>query len=199
MHSLESDTVPVPVRTEVREQAPGETFHVALTGHRPTKLAGYDLDAPFYRALARRLTQILESGLARHQHLTLHSGMALGADTVWAQVIVAARAAHPGRIRFVAEVPVDTQSDRWPQHSRAQWRELVAAADEVRVYAQRYSPHCLHLRNEGMIGSARLLLAVWDPAETTGGTANGVRTGRRRGLEVFVITPDEIRALARTD
>ena len=183
-----------PVRVSVRRPAPETSFHVALTGHRPAKLAGYDLSAPFYRELARRLSRIVESGLAKHQHLTLHSGMALGADTIWAQVITDARRAHPDRIRFVAEVPVPTQPDRWPAPTRDQWRELALAADEVRVYAERYTPHCLHLRNEAMIASARLLLAIWDPQQTTGGTANGVRTGRRLGLEVFVITPDEIRA-----
>jgi uncharacterized phage-like protein YoqJ len=169
------------------------TFHIALTGHRPNKLAGYDLTHPFYTALRAWLVAIIECGLARYQHLTLHSGMALGADTVWAEVIVAMRDQHPGRIAFVAELPVMFQPSRWPNvHDRKRWQRLVDAADHVNVYAETYSVACLHDRNRGMIRPADLLLAVWDG--TPGGTAGGVRIAQEQGIRIFRMTPAQIRA-----
>ncbi len=171
-----------------------ETFHIALTGHRPSKLAGYDLAHPFYAALQGWLDRIIDNGLDHHRHLTLHSGMALGADTVWAKSIVAAKRHHPNRIKFVAEVPVLSQPDRWPAaRDRELWAELKAQADQVNVYAQTYTVQCLHERNRGMISGADLLLAVWDGS--SGGTADGVRIAQARDIRVFRMHPDQVRAL----
>lgn len=167
----------------------GNTFHVSLTGHRPTKLAGYDLSDPFYEALRERLKRIILEGLQVHGHLTLHSGMALGADTVWSQAILAMRHHYPDQVSFVAEVPVMTQSDRWPsQLDRDRWKSHVEAADVVNVYAQSYSPKCLWDRNYGMVDASSLLLAVWD-GQPGGGTAGAVEYARRKGCEVFILNP----------
>jgi len=173
------------------------TFHVALTGHRPDKLAGYDLTAPFYTALRDWLVHIITTGLDRHPHLTLHSGLALGADTVWSEAILQMRRAHPERIEFVAEVPVMTQSSRWPaDRDKAFWETQVTNADLVNIYAESYSPMAMQLRNEGMIGAAQLVLAVWDG--TSGGTGHAVRFAEQRGTPVFRMTPDQIRDRAAT-
>lgn len=61
---------------------------IALTGHRPDKLAGYNLNNPFYGRLHERLMKIIERALDNYPLVECHSGMALGADTVWAEVIV---------------------------------------------------------------------------------------------------------------
>lgn len=170
------------------------TFTIALTGHRPTKLAGYDMGHPFYAELGHWLLGVIEGALLHYPRLELRSGMALGADTVWAQQIVVARQRHPDRVRFVADVPVMTQADRWPEPSRRLWRQLVDTADEVVVYAQRYHVSCLHRRNEGMIAAADLVLAVWDGS--SGGTGNGVASARKMGKGVFVMTPQRVRERA---
>lgn len=172
-----------------------ESFHVALTGHRPGKLAGYNLSIPFYTALRDRLAEIVDAGLAKHPHLTLHSGLALGADTVWSQVILTARERFPDRIGFVAEVPVMTQSQRWPAaRDQAFWREQVDRADLVNVYAPTYSPRAMQLRNEGMVNASQLVLAIWDGSD--GGTAHAVRFAETHGVSVYRITPEQIRERA---
>lgn len=168
------------------------TFAVALTGHRPEKLAGYRMHHPFYFRLFEKLLWVIEKGLEKHDHLQLRSGLALGADTVWAQAIIAARSKHPGRIRFVAEVPVMTQPERWPnEDDKARWHQFVETADEVNIYANHYTPDCLHQRNRGMITDADMLIAVWD-GSTTGGTASGVRIGEQNGVSIYRIDPKTV-------
>ncbi len=170
-----------------------ETFHIALTGHRPGKLAGYDLGNLFYSNLRRHLMSIIEAALKEHQNLTLHSGMALGADTVWSEAIVNVRAMNPGRITFVAEVPVMTQSDRWVAATDKQrWALHIRIADTVNVYADQYTPRCLWDRNEGMIDAADLLIAIWD-GHPGGGTAGAVTYARRKDVPVQVLSPDVFR------
>lgn len=170
-----------------------ETFHIALTGHRPGKLAGYDLGNPFYGNLRRHLMSTIEVALKEHHHLTLHSGMALGADTVWSEAVVNVRAMNPDRITFVAEVPVMTQSDRWVATTDKQrWARHIKIADTVNVYAERYTPRCLWDRNEGMIDAADRLIAIWD-GHPGGGTAGAVTYARRKGVPVQVLSPDAFR------
>lgn len=168
-------------------------FHVALTGHRPSKLAGYDLSHPFYAALQQRLEGIIADGLRVHDQLVLHSGMALGADTVWSMAIIAMRAQHPDRIRFVAEVPVMSQSDHWPSKvDRDRWLQHLQMADDVRVYAPAYTVGCLWDRNRGMIDASQLLLAIHDGG-TGGGTSGAIDYARSKHVQVFVIHPKTIR------
>ena len=62
---------------------------ISLTGHRPPKLAGYNIGSPYYKRMQEYLEGLIEKAILRCDTLELHSGMALGADTVWAQAIVA--------------------------------------------------------------------------------------------------------------
>ncbi len=180
-------------RETAMKQPPADSFHVALTGHRPSRLAGYDLAHPFYGRLQSKLQQIIIDGLSVHRHLTLHSGMALGADTVWSMAILRMREQHPDRIHFVAEVPVMTQPDRWPSKlDRDRWAQHLADADLVSVYAQKYHVGCLWARNKGMIDAADLLLAVHDDT-SSGGTSGAMDYAKRTGKQVFVLSPDLFR------
>ena len=78
---------------------------IALTGHRPPKLAGYDYNNIFYKRLYKKLDNIVKQALTRYDFLELHSGMALGADTIWAKVIVDNKKQFPDRVKFIADVP----------------------------------------------------------------------------------------------
>ena len=78
---------------------------ISLTGHRPDKLAGYDLSKPYYTRLRNRLIAIIERSLAKYDIVECHSGMALGADIVWAQAIVYCKEKYGSdKIKFVAEI-----------------------------------------------------------------------------------------------
>lgn len=168
-------------------------FSIALTGHRPNRLpGGYNLGHPFYKRLAGLLQTAVRAELGYHERLALHSGMALGADTVWAQVITQMRRENPGRIHFVAEVPFMAQAARWPKRADKElWERLVAEADEVRVYAEQFSNRAMQARNEGMIDAAELLLAVYD-GTAGGGTANAVRYAKKRLVNTIVLNPGSL-------
>ena len=168
------------------------SFHIALTGHRPNRLAGYNLGDPFYLRLFNQLVQIIGDQLTQHEHLTLHSGMALGADTLWSGAALQLRETHPDRISFVAEIPFPQQSARWPQPSQHTWKTHVEAADVRRVYAPSYSNQALWARNEGMIDAAQLLIAVWDDSPG-GGTAGAVAYAQRKSVPILRIDPAQLR------
>lgn len=182
-----------PWKTEIRREIPEGTYSISLTGHRPAALDGYDLSTPFYRKLEAGLHRIAERALERYGAVQLHSGMALGADTVWSKAALRLRDEHPEEVYFVAEVPVLTQPDRWVgTKDKALWQEHVDTADVLRVYGESYSVGFLHARNQGMIEAANLLLAVWN-GSTSGGTAGAVRYAEKIGRKTHRIDPDGLK------
>lgn len=170
---------------------------LSLTGHRPDKLAGYNLNVPFYDRLRHRLIRIIERSLDKYELVECHSGMALGADTVWAQAIVECQQKYgTNRIRFIADIPDMNQSSRWiSKADRDRWKELVDQADEVRQYAHqnvgKSYAYILNQRNIGMIQACDILIAVYN-GDATGGTTNGVRDGIRMNKFITYIRPDSI-------
>lgn len=86
------------------------SFHIALTGHRPHLLGGHDMSAPYYLRLRETLERAITGALDAYEHVTLHSGLALGADTVWSHAILTQTAVQPDRVAFVSEVPFPGQA-----------------------------------------------------------------------------------------
>lgn len=168
------------------------SFGIALTGHRPAKLAGYRMDDPFYRRLQDRLEDGIERAVAVHGSVVCHSGLALGADTVWSRAIIAVRERHPGNLQFVAHLPTRSQASVWPSQADVDfWRYQVAVADRVVVYGETYTYRIMQVRNEGMIDAADLLVAVWDG--TPGGTRNAITYARGK-CRVLVLDPAQFRS-----
>ena len=164
-------------------------YHIALTGHRPNKLAGYELNVPFYHRLHDYLLSIIETSLQSYDNVIIHSGMALGADTVWALAAENAMRLYPNRVQLHAEIPVMTQSNIWVnQTDKDRWQHLVALAQSKTVYATKYTPSVMQKRNIGMINHADLLLAVWDG--TPGGTGNAVKYAQKNKTQIRYIDPN---------
>lgn len=176
-------------------------LHIALTGHRPNKLGGYDLSTPAYRRLQSDLETYIENALKRADVVVGHSGLALGADTVWAEAILAMRDKHPGRVFFHAEIPMMEQSEAWFKDSDvSRWRRFVDAADEQTVYGalagldktsdarKRKASQLLNLRNDGMIDHADELLGLYD-GHSRGGTANALAYAKKVGKFTFIVAP----------
>lgn len=171
------------------------TRSLALTGHRPHKLDGYDLTRPFYENLRNYLLRGLIGELARldpDDVLECHSGLALGADTVWSQAILTAKA-RDARMRFVAHIPTPTQASKWHEVDQAAWQYQRVMADEEIIYAASYTRSCMQERNIGMIARCDSLIAIWD-GNQTGGTWNAVNHARRIGKPLIAAHPDTFRA-----
>ena len=63
-------------------------MNIAVTGHRPDKLYGYDLNDERYEALINRLTKAIEEASNGEDDILGITGMALGVDMlfIWALV-----------------------------------------------------------------------------------------------------------------
>lgn len=166
---------------------------IALTGHRPDKLAGYDMTRPYYDRLRNHLIMILETIIDRYDIVECHSGMALGADTIWAEAIIHCKEKHGDRVMFVADIPDYNQPSRWTRQSQEVWHDLIAQATLVNTYQKNDGmsyAYVLNQRNIGMISECDILLAVYDG--TPGGTANAVRYAQKKNKSIVRIDPKTI-------
>lgn len=179
--------------------------HIALTGHRPNKLYGYNLNHPKYKELQLILETIIEKALTRNQIVVGHSGLALGADTIWSKAIFAMKTKYPDRVKFHAEIPMMTQSDVWfKQSDKDYWQYQIDNADMSSVYDSEFSQYkethteqeskyraikALDKRNKGMMEHADVVIAVYDG--TKGGTRNAVNDVKRLGNRPLIVIHPE--------
>ena len=141
---------------------------LAVTGHRPDKLGGYD----FYNPVRVWIREQLRHKLIAHKPSYIISGMALGVDQDWAHVGL-----EQG-IPFLAAIPFVGQESAWPAESKRYYKELLACANWLQVVSDGgYAAWKMQRRNEWMVDHCDLLIAVWDGS--SGGTGNCVRYAKK--------------------
>lgn len=146
-------------------------MHFALTGHRPNKLNNeYSLDGVVSIQLFEQLQAIID----KHSPTHLISGMALGADMIWAILAI------KNNLNLIAAIPFIGQESKWPQTSVDLYNEILAYPKCVKkiVCEGGYAVWKMQKRNEWMVDNCNMLVAVWDG--TDGGTANCVRYAKNK-------------------
>lgn len=152
---------------------------MSLTGHRPHKLGNEYDGGPISTALFKEL-QVL---LAHYKPEKIISGMALGADQIWAD------AALKMGIPVIAAVPCDNQDKMWPSKSQEKYRKMLSHCAEVHIVCPGpYAGWKMQKRNEWMVDNSDILIAVYDGS--TGGTANCVKYAEKYSREIIYITPE---------
>lgn len=175
-------------------------YTVALTGHRPKDFkvegwgrgAQYNLKDPTYQCLYQELYSLAKDRLEEHGQIKIVSGMALGADTVWACVGANLKKECPERVQFEAHVPSPEQGGRWAKDSEKLWKTLLKKADKVKLYGTKYTgPSQLQMRNEGMIASCDELVACYNGvSKQRSGTRNAIESAWHKGVPVSYVHRD---------
>lgn len=166
---------------------------LALTGHRPGDLWGYDLTKENYRIVADKLAKYCRE----HNIDTIISGMALGFDQLGAQVAI------DNGLKLVAAVPFDPEKHAsgsgWPQESIDRYFEILGHADKVVIVSPGgYEARKMQVRNEWMVDNADDVFALWNgqwknKKGGNSGTGNCVRYARRGKKHIEILDPQSIR------
>lgn len=166
---------------------------ISLTGHRPKELFGYNINSPEYDSIKRRLALILMGFVEGHDEVTCHTGMALGADTIWADIALLRKNKWPGKVKVWAEVPHPNQKDSWKDKtSRDHYDYIMNNVDGSTLYAEEYSPWCMQKRNKGMLDAGAELIAVWSGClRYKSGTSNAIKYAIKSKPGYFVIRPGD--------
>jgi hypothetical protein len=86
----------------------------------------------------------------------------------------------------------DYRENKVKPANREQFEALIGKADEVHVMPfETANREAYEAANESLLGTADLLVAVWDgaPPDGRGGTGDTVRIARERDVPVAVVWP----------
>lgn len=156
---------------------------IAVTGHRPNKMYGYDLSDPKWIVLKERFKELLIENSC-DEAIT---GMALGVDTVFALAVLELKQAGYD-IKLHCAIPCRNQSRKWIKDSVDQYNDILSKADIVKLVSdEEYKPWLMNKRNEYMVDLTDKVIAVWDGS--SGGTGNCVKYAKKVGKEIIRIEP----------
>lgn len=138
---------------------------IAVTGHRPDKLGGYDAKENFTLLRNQMVGVMLRYPL---NELTVISGGALGIDQLWME------AALSLKLPVIAALPFEGYDGKWPEFSKKEYKKLLDKCQLVKYICEPgYQARKLQIRNEWMVDECDRLYAYWN--RSGGGTANCVR------------------------
>lgn len=160
---------------EILSNGRQEGLVIAVTGHRPDKLFGYDYSHEGWCRLRERLKRHL-SDLGASVAI---SGMALGVDTVFAQVALELK------LPLICAIPCRGQHKVWQPESQSLYMDIVRQGHCKLVSDSEYTRSLMNLRNLWMVENCDKLLAVWDGSP--GGTANCVILAKKKGKEIIYV------------
>jgi uncharacterized phage-like protein YoqJ len=153
---------------------------VSFTGHRPNKLSGYKLPNPTYIHVCQQLDRVLRE-VKPDKAI---SGGALGIDQY------AANICFKMGIPVIFAIPFLGQEKAWPEASQKTYHKLLDKADEVVIVCEGgYAAYKMQVRNEWMVNHCDVLVAVFIPTETNGGTYNAIQYAKSVGKEIIFIDP----------
>lgn len=158
---------------------------VAVTGHRPNKMFGYDIYNDQWCQLKESFKKILLD-LDCEEAIT---GMALGVDTVFALAVLELKD-EGYNIKLHCAIPCKFHSSKWPIESQKLYDDILSRADTVFLVTNTtYKPYTMQVRNEYMVDLADLVIAVWDGS--AGGTYNCLDYARRCKKRIIRINPKD--------
>lgn len=140
---------------------------VAVTGHRPR-----DFSAEARQWVLDSLPSVTARLRDEYSTSVAISGFSTGADLWWAD------AAKAGGLDLWGYIPFTDQPAEWKVPDVAVYRDLLAASARTVTLGSRYDVRLFHARNDLMIRDASLVLAIYDPERTTGGTVSTMRKAR---------------------
>lgn len=161
---------------------------LCVTGPRPSTLGwGYDYSSGKWVQLKERLKEALMELLSEYESLVCWSGMALGVDTVFAQVVLEMR--NTGLpVKLCCAIPCRSQSNIWPEDAKKLYNDILAQADVVKYVQEEYTPSCMQKRNEFMVDRSSCVIAVWNGS--AGGTASCVSYAKKKEVSVRLVLPE---------
>ena len=161
---------------------------VAVTGHRPPELGGYEANATS-DAVRARLAEVLAAKRQLHPDLVVLTGLGLGAEQL------AAEAAAEAGVPYVAVLPYPDPDSQWPDASRRHYRQLLDKAQATVVLQSRapttrqLAGAALRRRDAWLARHAHEAVAVWDAEDPAVGRAVRALQDALGEEDVWIVAP----------
>jgi uncharacterized phage-like protein YoqJ len=107
------------------------------------------------------------------------SGMALGSDTIFAEIAI-----REG-ITLHAYIPFEGHDERWSLPQQKHYNAILAKCDKIVIVSKTPSKGAYFMRNAAMVAASDRAIVVWD--RKFGGTAHTVRLLERDNMRHTII------------
>jgi uncharacterized phage-like protein YoqJ len=161
-----------------------------FTGHRPKVFPwGHNESDLRCASLKSKIKFTVENLIVESGYKKFISGMAMGADTICAEIVLSLKNIYP-QIKLECAVPNYAFTESWPPEEVRRYSSILTRADNIRILnsSKKYSVRDLMLRNIYMVDASELVVAVYIEG-TSGGTRNTIDYAESKGKEVMIITP----------
>jgi uncharacterized phage-like protein YoqJ len=140
---------------------------IGITGHRPNKLYGYNLNDKRWL----KLKEEFKKELILYDCEEAYSGMALGVDMIFALAVLELKE-EGYDIRLICCIPCINHTSAWFDKLTIDlYNNILNRADNVVIVTQKaYKPYLMQIRNEYIVNNIDFLFTVWNGTE--GGTCN---------------------------
>lgn len=156
---------------------------MCVTGHRPDKLYGYDISDIRYLFLKQNIKKILidkkiSEGI---------TGMALGADTIFALSIIELKD-EGYNIKLHCAIPCLKHTCKWNKESISMYNYILSRADKkIIVSNTNYNNFVMQKRNEYMVDNSDEILAIYNGSY--GGTKNCIDYAIKKNKIITYLKP----------
>ncbi len=161
---------------------------VAVTGHKPPELGGYDAN-PTADAVRAKLAEVLVAKRQLAPDLVVLTGLGLGSEQL------AAEAAAEAGVPYVAVLPYPDPDSQWPSTSRTAFRALLDGAQSTVVLqakppaTKQLAGMALRRRDAWLARHAHEAVAVWDGKDAAvGRTVRSLQDALGED-EVWIVAP----------
>ncbi len=113
------------------------------------------------------------------------SGMALGIDMIFAEIVLQLRVVYP-HIKLECAIPCINQTEKWFQKDINRYNSILNNADKVTyVSSSEYYNGCMEKRNQYMVNQSNKVLAVFNGQ--IGGTSQTIKYAQENSKTVEII------------
>ena len=162
-----------------------------FTGHRPSKLFGYDLSVTQYQTLAKLTYSYCDYLYTKYGVRNFISGGALGFDTVAFFAVNSLKSKYPD-IQNILAIPFAGQENAWRSKvDKDRYNRMKSLADSTVLvenldqYKATSIGAKLNQRNLYMVDNSDFVIACWNG--TTGGTCNCLKYAHSKSKTLFNI------------
>ena len=160
-----------------------------FTGHRPKSfLFGYEEDSTDCIVLKRQLLSEIERSITDKSVDTFYVGMAIGADFWSAEIVIKLKEKFD--VKLIAVIPHKGQEAKWSLVNQRRYADILNKVDEQIILNDRYHRWCMQQRNNYMVDHCAHIIGIY--SGTPGGTKNTLERAQKKGLDIVIISPDDL-------
>ena len=142
------------------------------------------MDKKKHDAYLKALEEKIEFAITEYGITNFISGMALGVDLDFAEIVLKLRNFYP--ITLECAIPCPNQTLKWYYEDRLRYESILEQADEVNIISEQYTPDCMLKRNRYMVDKSELVIAVFNGVEQ-GGTWYTIKYAEKAKKDILFI------------